>query len=70
LLASIQADIVGYQKEVHMLSWSIFFLIVALVAAVLGFSSIAGAAAGIAKLLFGVFLVLFLISLFLGRRVI
>jgi len=53
-----------------MLSWSIFFLIVALVAAVLGFSTIVGAAAGIAKLLFGVFLVLFLISLFLGRRVV
>jgi uncharacterized membrane protein YtjA (UPF0391 family) len=53
-----------------MLSWSIFFLIIALVAAFLGFSSIAGAAAGIAKILFGVFLVLFLISLFFGRRVV
>ncbi len=53
-----------------MLSWSIFFLIIALVAAVLGFTTIAGAAAGIAKILFGVFLVLFLISLFLGRRVV
>jgi uncharacterized membrane protein YtjA (UPF0391 family) len=53
-----------------MLSWSIFFLIIALVAAFLGFSTIAGAAAGIAKLLFGVFLVLFLISLFVGRRVV
>jgi uncharacterized membrane protein YtjA (UPF0391 family) len=52
-----------------MLSWSIFFLIIALVAALLGFSSIAGAAAGIAKILFGVFLVLFVISLFFGRRV-
>lgn len=52
-----------------MLSWSIFFLIIALVAALLGFSSIAGAAAGIAKFLFGVFLVLFVISLFFGRRV-
>ena len=57
-------------KEVPMLSWSVFFLIVALVAALLGFTSIAGAAAGIAKLLFGVFLVLFLISLFVGRRVV
>jgi uncharacterized membrane protein YtjA (UPF0391 family) len=56
------------EKEVHVLSWSIFFLIIALVAALLGFSSLAGAAAGIAKLLFGVFLVLFLISLFVGRR--
>lgn len=53
-----------------MLSWSIFFLIIALVAALLGFSSIAGAAAGIAKILFGVFLVLFMISLFFGRRVV
>jgi uncharacterized membrane protein YtjA (UPF0391 family) len=53
-----------------MLSWSVFFLIVALVAALLGFSGLAGAAVGIAKVLFGVFLVLFLISLFTGRRVV
>jgi uncharacterized membrane protein YtjA (UPF0391 family) len=53
-----------------MLSWSIFFLVIALVAAFLGFSAVAGAAAGIAKLLFGVFLVLFLVSLFFGRRVV
>lgn len=53
-----------------MLSWSVFFLIIALAAAFLGFSTIAGAAAGIAKTLFGVFLVLFLVSLILGRRMI
>ena len=53
-----------------MLSWSVFFLIVALVAALLGFSGLAGAAVGIAKVLFGIFLVLFLISLFTGRRVV
>lgn len=52
-----------------MLSWSIFFLIIALVAAGLGFSSIAGAAAGIAKILFGVFLVLFVTLLFLRQRI-
>jgi uncharacterized membrane protein YtjA (UPF0391 family) len=46
-----------------MLSWAIFFLVVALVAAVLGFGGIAGTAVGIAKLVFGVFLVLFLISI-------
>ncbi len=51
-----------------MLSWSIIFLIVALVAALLGFTTIAGAAIGIAKILFVVFLVLFVISLFFGRR--
>ena len=53
-----------------MLSWSVFFLIIALAAALLGFSTIAGTAAGIAKILFGVFLVLFLVSLAFGRRVI
>jgi uncharacterized membrane protein YtjA (UPF0391 family) len=53
-----------------MLSWSVFFWIIALAAALLGFSALAGAAAGIAKILFGVFLVLFMSSLFLGQRVI
>jgi uncharacterized membrane protein YtjA (UPF0391 family) len=55
-------------RRCSMLSWSVTFLIIALVAAVLGFSGIAGAAAGIAKLLFGVFLVIFIVSLFFGRR--
>jgi uncharacterized membrane protein YtjA (UPF0391 family) len=53
-----------------MLSWSVFFWIIALAAALLGFSTLAGAAAGIAKILFGVFLVLFMSSLFIGQRVI
>jgi uncharacterized membrane protein YtjA (UPF0391 family) len=53
-----------------MLSWSVFFLIIAFAAALLGLSTIADAAAGIAKTLFGVFLVFVLISLFLGRRVV
>lgn len=52
-----------------MLSWSIFFLILALVTALPGFSSMAGTAARIAEILFGVFLVLFVISLFSGRRI-
>lgn len=54
-----------------MLRWAVIFLIVALVAAVLGFGSIAGASASIAVTLFWVFLVvtlvLFVMSLF-GRR--
>ena len=50
-----------------MLSWSILFLVVALVAAVLGFGAIAGTAAGIAKILFFVFVVLFVVSLLRGR---
>ena len=45
-----------------MLGWALTFLVVALIAAVLGFTSIAGAAMGVAKILFYVFLVLFLVS--------
>jgi uncharacterized membrane protein YtjA (UPF0391 family) len=58
------------RKEVVMLRWALGFFIVALIAAVLGFTGIAVAAAGIAKVLFFIFLVLFLISLvghLLGR---
>ena len=46
-----------------MLGWALTFLVVGLIAFVLGFTSIAGAAIGIAKILFFVFLVLFVVSL-------
>ena len=46
-----------------MLGWALTFLVVALIAGVLGFTTVAGAAMGIAKILFFVFLVLFLVSL-------
>jgi uncharacterized membrane protein YtjA (UPF0391 family) len=49
-----------------MLRWSVIFLVVALVAAILGFGGIASAAAGIAKVLFFIFLALFIVSLVLG----
>jgi uncharacterized membrane protein YtjA (UPF0391 family) len=49
--------------EATMLYWALVFLVIALVAAALGFGGVAGAAAGIAQILFYVFLVLLLISL-------
>ncbi|MGG5810343.1 DUF1328 domain-containing protein [Falsiroseomonas sp. CW058] len=49
-----------------MLYWTLVFLVVALVAGLFGFGGIASASAGIAQLLFGVFIVLFLISLVVG----
>ena len=49
-----------------MLGWTITFLVIALVAAAFGFGGIAVAAAGIAKILFFVFLILFVISLLGG----
>lgn len=50
-----------------MLHYAILFLIIALVAGVLGFGVIAGTAAWIAKTLFVIFLILFLVSLATGR---
>ncbi len=49
-----------------MLYWALVFFIFALVAALLGFGGLAVASAGIAKILFIVFLALFLISLVTG----
>jgi uncharacterized membrane protein YtjA (UPF0391 family) len=49
-----------------MLRWSLTFLVFGLIAALFGFTSVAGAAIGIAKILFFVFLALFLITLALG----
>lgn len=52
-----------------MLYYALVFFVVAIIAGLLGFGAIAFAAAGIAKMLFFVFLVLFIISLVahLGR---
>ena len=51
-----------------MLSWSIAFFILALIAGAFGFFDISVALTGIAKVLFFLFLVLFVISLLVGRR--
>jgi uncharacterized membrane protein YtjA (UPF0391 family) len=45
-----------------MLNWTLMFLLVALLSALFGFTGIALAAAGIAKILFFVFLAFFLAS--------
>lgn len=46
-----------------MLRWALIFFVVALLAAVLGFTGIAAAAAGVAKALFFLFVILFLVTL-------
>lgn len=55
-----------------MISWAITFLVIALIAAVLGFGGIAGTAMSIAQLIFYVAIVLFIISAIVsivrGRR--
>jgi uncharacterized membrane protein YtjA (UPF0391 family) len=49
-----------------MLSWVVTFLIIALIAGVLGFGGIAGASVEIAKIIFFIAVVLFLISAVVG----
>lgn len=50
-----------------MLHYGIIFLVVALVAAALGFGALAGTAAMAAKLVFIVGIIVFVVSLFAGR---
>jgi uncharacterized membrane protein YtjA (UPF0391 family) len=57
--------ITGDKKMLH---WSLVFLVIAIIAAILGFGGIAGTAVGIAKILFFVFLVIWLIAFIGGRR--
>ena len=51
-----------------MLRWAILFLVVALIAALFGFTDVAGTGIVAAKILFFVFLVLFVVSLLMGTR--
>jgi len=56
-----------------MLRWAFIFLVVGLIAALLGFTNVAGASIEIAKILFFVFMVIFVVLLVagitVGRRV-
>ena len=63
ILAKLQEK----QKERKrvMLAWTVIFLIIALIAGVLGFGGIAGVAVGVARVLFFIFIVLFVASLVL-----
>ena len=49
-----------------MLYWSLMFLIVAIVAGLLGFGGIADVSVGIAQVLFLIFIVLFLVAFIAG----
>lgn len=51
-----------------MLGWAVVFFVVALIAGALGFGGIASASAGIAQVLFVIFLILFATSLAMHYR--
>jgi uncharacterized membrane protein YtjA (UPF0391 family) len=55
--------------ENTMLKWAMIFLVIGLVAGLLGFTGIAGTSIAIAKFLFFLFLAIFLILLVLGLTV-
>ena len=52
-----------------MLRWALIFLLIGLVAGLLGFTSLAGASIAIAKIIFFVFIALFLVFLIAGLTV-
>jgi uncharacterized membrane protein YtjA (UPF0391 family) len=52
-----------------MLKWAATFFLIAIVAAIFGFTDIAAGAAGIAKVLFFIFVILFLGILILGGTI-
>jgi uncharacterized membrane protein YtjA (UPF0391 family) len=56
----------GHQKEKTMLYWAVVFFIISIIAAIFGFGNIAVGAAAIAKFLFFLFVVLFVIALITG----
>lgn len=51
-----------------MLYWALVFLVISLIAALFGFTGIAVAFAGIAKVLFFIFVVMFVLALIFGWR--
>jgi uncharacterized membrane protein YtjA (UPF0391 family) len=53
-------------KEIVMLYWALVFFILAIVAGVLGFGNIAAMSAGIAQILFWLFLIIFVLALIVG----
>jgi uncharacterized membrane protein YtjA (UPF0391 family) len=62
--ADIEAD--SLSEDVTMLSWVVTFLIIALIAGILGFGGVAGASIEIAKIIFFIAVVLFLVSAVVG----
>jgi uncharacterized membrane protein YtjA (UPF0391 family) len=57
----------GPRRRRQMLHYAIVFFVIALIAALLGFTGIAAGAAGIAKILFGVFLIFAIVIFIFGN---
>jgi len=55
--------------EIHMIKWALIFLVVGLVAGLLGFTGVAGASFAVAKILFFVAILIFVVLLALGLTI-
>jgi uncharacterized membrane protein YtjA (UPF0391 family) len=62
--------LIALERRIPMISWAVTFLVVAIIAAILGFTGIAGVATNIAWILFVVGLVLAIVFAVMGRRVV
>jgi uncharacterized membrane protein YtjA (UPF0391 family) len=63
----VKICLISILGEFMFLNWAFLFLILAIIAAAFGFGGIAAESAWIAKVLFVVFLVVFVVSFFLNR---
>jgi uncharacterized membrane protein YtjA (UPF0391 family) len=52
-----------------MLRWAVIFLVIGLIAGLLGFTGVAGASIAIAKTLFFIFMVIFVVLLIAGLTI-
>jgi uncharacterized membrane protein YtjA (UPF0391 family) len=52
--------------EMSLLKWALVFFVVSIIAALFGFTDIAAATADVARILFYIFLVIFIVLLVLG----
>jgi uncharacterized membrane protein YtjA (UPF0391 family) len=59
----------GLERAMTLLKWALIFFLVSVVAGILGFTGISVATADIARFLFYVFVVIFLVLLILGLTI-
>ena len=66
--SAMAPTLLNLDKEIAMLNWAVVFFIIAIVAAIFGFSGVAGAAANIAWILAVIGIVLAIAFFVMGRR--
>jgi uncharacterized membrane protein YtjA (UPF0391 family) len=59
----------GRNPAMSLLKWALVFLLISIIAALLGFTGIAAASADIARILFYIFIAIFVVLLVLGLTV-